>query len=77
MANKTYKRNVYSLKIKLKGIVENQVCINKGLVTKYGGGGGLQTGRGRGVCEVLPLRKGGVETVLGGHKKFFFFFFFL
>ena len=38
-----------------------------------GRGGGYKTGGG-GACEVLPLRKGGVEKVLamlkGGHKKF-------
>ena len=32
---------------------------NKGLVTNYGEGGGLQNGRGGGASEVLPLRKGG------------------
>ena len=39
-----------------------------------GRGGGLQSGRGGGACEVLPLRKGGAEKVLamlkGGPKKF-------
>ena len=69
MANKTYKRNVYSLKIKLKGIVENQVCINKGLVNKYGEGGrggeGLQNVRGGGgYVKFYPYEKG------GGWKRF-------
>ena len=45
----------------------------KGLVTNYGEGG-LQSRRGGGAREVLPLRKGGVEKVLamlkGGHTKF-------
>ena len=36
---------------------------NKGLVTNYGEGGGLQNGRG--ACEVLPLQKRG-----GGGKSF-------
>ena len=30
----------------------------KGLVTNYGGGGGLQNRRGGGAHEVLPIRKG-------------------
>ena len=46
---------------------------DKGLVTNYGEGGGLQNGRG-GAREVLRIRKGGAEKVLamlkGGHKKF-------
>ena len=47
----------------------------KGLVTKYGEGGGLQNVRGGGGArEVLPLRKGGAEKVLamlkgGGAKQ--------
>ena len=45
-----------------------------GLVTNYGEGGVYKTGRGGGVREVLPLRKGGAEKVLamlkGEHKKF-------
>ena len=36
---------------------------NKGLVTNYGEGGGLQNGRGGGAHEVLPLRKGGTGKV--------------
>ena len=32
--------------------------IHEGLVTNYGGGGGLQNGRG-GTSQVLPLQKGG------------------
>ena len=49
------------------------VSVNKGVVTNYGEGGGVQNGRG-GAREVLPLRKGRAEKVLailkGGHKKF-------
>ena len=41
--------------------------------TYYGGGGGLQNGRG-GASQVLPPQKGGAEQVLampkGEHKKF-------
>ena len=38
----------------------NGEAISKGQVTNYGGGGGLQNGRGA-ACEVVPLRKGGAE----------------
>ena len=45
----------------------------KGMVTNYREGGATKR-EGGGACEVLPLRKGGVENVLamlkGGHKKF-------
>ena len=44
------------------------------LTGRWGGGGGGYNMGGGGACEVLPLQKGGTETVLamlkGGHNKF-------
>ena len=40
------------------------LILNKGLVTNYGEGGGLQNGRG-GHVKFYPYKKGG-----GGRKKF-------
>ena len=41
----------------------------KGLVTKYGEGGGATKREGGGAREVLPLRKGGAEKVLAMLKR--------
>ena len=61
--------------IGLSRLYMDAIGFAKGLVTKFGeGGGGYKTGGG-GAREVLPPRKGGgAENVLamlkGGHQKF-------
>ena len=73
MVLRNYRCQLYHLFLRTLLYLASSLYLDKGLVTNYGEGA---TKCERGVREILPLRKGGVEKVLailkggGGHKQF-------